>query len=87
MCAATATLLALALNRVTSAAHRPRRAVAAIAAGVASGLIFIALLAADSHATPGGAGLAGVLLALLATLVIGATVIARRALTGRGAGA
>ncbi|WP_433380965.1 hypothetical protein ACQPZX_16250 [Actinoplanes sp. CA-142083] len=78
MCAVTAALLALALNRITLASRRPRPVVAAIAAGIACGLVFIALLAADSGATPGGAGLAGVLLALVALIAVGGTVIARR---------
>jgi hypothetical protein len=78
MCALTAALLALALNRVTLAASRPRPVVAAIAAGIACGLAFIALLAADAGATPGGAGLAGVLVALMALLAVGGTLVARR---------
>ncbi|MFI5896693.1 hypothetical protein ACIA5D_42005 [Actinoplanes sp. NPDC051513] len=77
MCALIAGLLALALNRVTLAARRPWPVVAAIAAAIACGLVFTALLAADTHATPGGAGLAGVLLALVALLVVGSTVARR----------
>lgn len=77
MCAVTAALLAVALNRITLAAYRPRAAVAALAGGFACGLAFIALLALDADVAPGGAGLAGVLIALVATLTIAAVVISR----------
>jgi xanthine/uracil/vitamin C permease (AzgA family) len=78
MCAVTAALLALALNRVTLATHPPREVVAATAAGIACGVAFIALLAVDTHTTPGGAGLAGLLLALVALIAVGGAVTARR---------
>jgi hypothetical protein len=71
--------LAVALNRVTLAAHRPRAAVASLAGGFACGLAFIALLALDADVAPDGAGLAGVLIALLTALTLGAVLIVRRA--------
>jgi hypothetical protein len=78
-CAALAALLALALNRATFAHDPPRRALLAAAAAVTCGLTFAALLAADAGITPGGAGLAGVLLAVPIALLTAAVLIARRA--------
>jgi hypothetical protein len=82
LCTITAALLALALNRVTLNTSPPRRAWPAIGAGAAAGLVFIALLAADTGArvTPdsAGTGLLGTLIGLAAAAVAAVALAARR---------
>lgn len=82
--AVTAALLGLALNRAARAATLPGRVVAALAATVACGLAFAALLAADAGTTPGAAGLVVLVTAIAAGLLTAAVVVARRLLAAPG---
>lgn len=84
VCALTAALLGLVLNRLTLAVRRPRRASAALTAGIACGLGFVALLVLDADAAPGIAGVGGVGIAVVATAVVFAVVFARRRGSGVG---
>ncbi len=79
LCAAIAALVALALNRVTSAVERPRRALAAIAAGLAAALAFIVLVAVDTRSHANASGLLGTLIGLAVTVVTAVAVAFRRA--------
>lgn len=79
VCASTAALLALAVNRATRTRARPPvRALIALAAGVLAGLVFIALLALDTASAPSPAGLIGTLIALPALILTAAVRITRR---------